>query len=107
MYAIRSYYAPHARPPRSWCSASRSFGVSTGRRRVLAWRRPRSPTATRPKEREHGPHPTRPARRLTTALALLEPAERVAEATGVPLLGYGESSDGYHMASPHPSYNFV
>jgi 3-oxoacyl-[acyl-carrier-protein] synthase-1 len=34
--------------------------------------------------------------------ALLEPAERARDRTGVALLGYGESSDGYHMASPHP-----
>jgi len=34
--------------------------------------------------------------------ALLEKPEAVAEHSGVALLGYGESSDAYHMSTPHP-----
>ena len=34
--------------------------------------------------------------------ALLESSERVSQRGAVALLGYGESSDGYHMSHPHP-----
>lgn len=34
--------------------------------------------------------------------ALIEHAERAADSSGVLLLGVGESSDAYHMSSPHP-----
>jgi len=34
--------------------------------------------------------------------ALLERPERTAAHSGVALLGYGESSDAYHMSTPHP-----
>jgi 3-oxoacyl-[acyl-carrier-protein] synthase-1 len=34
--------------------------------------------------------------------ALLERADHASEGSGVALLGYGESSDAYHMSSPHP-----
>jgi 3-oxoacyl-[acyl-carrier-protein] synthase-1 len=34
--------------------------------------------------------------------ALLERADRAMDGTGVLLLGVGESSDAYHMSSPHP-----
>jgi 3-oxoacyl-[acyl-carrier-protein] synthase-1 len=34
--------------------------------------------------------------------ALLESGERVGRAGSVALLGYGESTDGYHMSHPHP-----
>ncbi len=34
--------------------------------------------------------------------ALLERPERAASHSGVALLGYGESSDAYHMSTPHP-----
>ena len=34
--------------------------------------------------------------------ALLERPERAAAHSGVALLGYGESSDAYHMSTPHP-----
>lgn len=34
--------------------------------------------------------------------ALLESSERVGRYGGVALLGYGESTDGYHMSHPHP-----
>lgn len=34
--------------------------------------------------------------------ALLESSERVGRKGAVALLGYGESSDGYHMSHPHP-----
>jgi 3-oxoacyl-[acyl-carrier-protein] synthase-1 len=34
--------------------------------------------------------------------ALLERPEQAASHTGVALLGYGESSDAYHMSTPHP-----
>ena len=34
--------------------------------------------------------------------ALLEPSELVGRKGAVALLGYGESSDGYHMSHPHP-----
>lgn len=34
--------------------------------------------------------------------ALLERAEAVTAHSGVALLGYGESSDAYHMSTPHP-----
>ena len=34
--------------------------------------------------------------------ALLERPERATSHSGVALLGYGESSDAYHMSSPHP-----
>jgi len=34
--------------------------------------------------------------------ALLESSERVRRPGAVALLGYGESSDGYHMSHPHP-----
>lgn len=34
--------------------------------------------------------------------ALLERTESVSAGAGVVLLGYGESSDAYHMSSPHP-----
>jgi len=34
--------------------------------------------------------------------ALLEHPERAARHSGVALLGFGESSDAYHMSSPHP-----
>jgi len=36
-------------------------------------------------------------------LALLERVDAPGAAGGVRLLGYGESSDGHHMSSPHPS----
>lgn len=35
-------------------------------------------------------------------LALLERPERAVSHSGVALLGYGESSDAYHMSTPHP-----
>ncbi len=34
--------------------------------------------------------------------ALLESSERVSRRGAVALLGYGESTDGYHMSHPHP-----
>jgi 3-oxoacyl-[acyl-carrier-protein] synthase I len=34
--------------------------------------------------------------------ALLEPSDRVRRRGAVALLGYGESTDGYHMSHPHP-----
>jgi len=56
------------------------------------------------------PEPCRPAAPDRTGIsigeaagfALLERPERAGDHTGVALLGYGESSDAYHMATPHP-----
>lgn len=51
--------------------------------------------------------PCRPADATRDGISIGEAAgfallERPARASGVALLGYGESSDAYHMSSPHP-----
>lgn len=38
----------------------------------------------------------------SAGFALLERSDRIRSAGAVGLLGYGESSDGYHMSHPHP-----